>query len=53
MLIPPNNVYSLANVNVPEDDTHTTFYFIAWSDWGPGIDQEAWRKFCAASAAIR
>ena len=52
VLIPPNNVYSLANVNVPEDDTHTTFYFIAWSDWGPGIDKEAFRKFCAARVGI-
>ena len=38
VLIPPNNVYSLANVNVPMDDTHTMFYFIAWSNWGPGVD---------------
>ena len=52
VLIPPNNVYSLVNVNVPEDDTHTTFYFIAWSDWGPGIDTEAFRKFCAARVGI-
>ena len=51
VLIPPNNVYSLANVNVPEDDTHTTFYFIAWSE-GPGIDQEAFRKFCAARVGV-
>ena len=52
VLIPPNNVYNLANVNVPMDDTHTMFYFIAWSDWGPGIDTEAWRKFCAARVGI-
>ena len=48
VLIPPNNVYSLANVNVPMDDTHTAFYFIGWSNWGPGIDTEAFRKFCGA-----
>ncbi|HVO90962.1 MAG TPA: Rieske 2Fe-2S domain-containing protein [Casimicrobiaceae bacterium] len=52
VLIPPNNVYSLANVNVPIDDTHTMFYFIAWSDWGAGIDAEAWRKFCHARIGI-
>ena len=48
VLIPPNNVYSLVNINVPQDDTHTTFYFIGWSNWGPGIDTEAFRKFCGA-----
>jgi phthalate 4,5-dioxygenase oxygenase subunit len=48
VLIPPNNVYSLANVNVPMDDTNTVFYFIGWSNWGPGIDTEAFRKFCGA-----
>ena len=53
VLIPPNNLYSLANVNVPMDDTHTMFYFIAWSDADkPGIDAEAWRKFCAAQVGI-
>ena len=52
VLIPPNNIYSLANVNVPIDDTHTMFYFIAWSDWGPGIDTEAFRKFCHARVGI-
>jgi phthalate 4,5-dioxygenase oxygenase subunit len=52
VLIPPNNLYNLANVNVPRDDTSTTFYFIAWSDTGPGIDPEAWRKFCGAQVGI-
>lgn len=51
VLIPPNDVYSLANVNVPIDDTHTTFYFIAWSE-GAGVDQEAFRKFCGAQVGI-
>jgi phthalate 4,5-dioxygenase oxygenase subunit len=51
VLIPPNNVYSLTNVNVPVDDTHTTFYFIAWSE-GAGVDQEAFRKFCGAQVGI-
>ena len=52
VLIPPNNMYNLANVNVPRDDTHTTFYFIAWSDTGPGIDVESWRKFCGAEPGV-
>jgi len=52
VLIPPNNMYNLANVNIPRDDTHTNFYFIAWSDTGPGIEQEAWRKFCGAQVGI-
>ncbi|MEP6702174.1 MAG: Rieske 2Fe-2S domain-containing protein [Betaproteobacteria bacterium] len=52
VLIPPNDVYSLANVNVPIDDTHTMFYFIGWSDWGAGIDTEAFRKFCHARVGV-
>jgi phthalate 4,5-dioxygenase oxygenase subunit len=52
VLIPPNNMYNLANVNVPMDDTNTMFYFIAWSDTGPGIDVEAWRKFCGAQPGV-
>jgi phthalate 4,5-dioxygenase oxygenase subunit len=29
------------------------FHFIAWSDGGkPGIDQAAWRKFCAAEPGV-
>jgi phthalate 4,5-dioxygenase oxygenase subunit len=52
VLIPPNDVYNLANVNVPMDDRNTTFYFIAWSDTGPGIEQDAWRQFCGAQPGI-
>ena len=53
VLIPPNNVYNLAILNIPVDDTHTMFYFIAWSDRdGGGIDQKAWRKFCGAQPGI-
>jgi phthalate 4,5-dioxygenase oxygenase subunit len=52
VLIPPNNLYNLANVNVPMDDTNTMFHFIAWSDSGPGIELEAWRKFCGAQPGV-
>ncbi len=53
VLIPPNNLYNVANVNVPIDDTHTMFHFIAWNESGPpGVGTEAWRKFCAAQPGI-
>ena len=53
VLIPPNNLYNLSILNVPVDDTHTMFYFIAWSNRpGGGIDQEAWRKFCGAQPGV-
>ena len=52
VLIPPNNVYSLANVDVPIDDTHTAFYFIAWSNWGPGVTTAAWREFCGCTVGV-
>ena len=46
VLIPPNDRYSLANVNVPVDDTHTMFLFIAWGDDAATVpDTESWRKF--------
>ena len=52
VLIPPNDVYNVANVNVPIDDTHTMFHFIAWSESGEGHDTETWRKFCGAQPGI-
>ncbi len=51
VLIPPNNRYSLVQLSAPMDDVNTMFYFIAWSD-GEGIDQEAFRKLCAAQIGI-
>ncbi|HEY1460376.1 MAG TPA: Rieske 2Fe-2S domain-containing protein [Casimicrobiaceae bacterium] len=49
VLIPPNDRYNLSILNIPRDDTSTMFYFIAWAgDDKPGIDQDAWRRFCAA-----
>ena len=53
VLIPPNNLYNVANINVPIDDTHTMFHFIAWTaDGTGGIDTEEWRKFCSAQVGI-
>jgi len=51
VLIPPNDRYNLSILNIPIDDTHTMFYFIAWSE-GDGIDQEAWREFCGARVGV-
>ena len=50
--IPPNNMYNLSILHIPQDDTNTYFYFIAWSDTGGGIDEEAWRKFCGAQPGV-
>jgi phthalate 4,5-dioxygenase len=50
-LIPPNDTYNVATLLGPTDDTHTAFYFIAWSQTR-GIDQEAWRKFNMARPGI-
>jgi len=44
-LIPPNNLYNVANINVPMDDTNTAFYFIAWGHPSQTPDTAAWRKF--------
>jgi phthalate 4,5-dioxygenase len=53
VLIPPNNLYNLAILHIPQDDTHTYFYFVAWAGADkPGIDQEAWRKFCGAQVGV-
>ena len=52
VLIPPNDIYNVANLNVPIDDTHTMFHFIAWNESGDGHDIESWRKFCGAQPGI-
>jgi len=53
VLIPPNDRYNLSILNIPQDDTNTMFYFIAWSERDGGdIEQEAWRKFCGAQVGI-
>ncbi|MEO7242493.1 MAG: Rieske 2Fe-2S domain-containing protein [Variovorax sp.] len=44
-LIPPNNLYNVANINVPMDDTHTAFYFMAWGHPSQTPSTDQWRKF--------
>jgi phthalate 4,5-dioxygenase len=52
-LIPPNNVHNLSLLNIPLDDTNTMLYMMAWAEADkPGIEQEAWRKFCGAQVGI-
>jgi phthalate 4,5-dioxygenase len=53
VLIPPNDSYNLSILNIPQDDTNTMFYFIAWSGGDkPGIDQDEWRRFCGAQVGV-
>lgn len=51
-LIPPNNLYNVANINVPMDDTNTAFYFIAWGDPAQTPETETWRKFLGQTVGI-
>ncbi len=51
-LIPPNNLYNVANINVPIDDTHTAFYFIAWGNPAHTPDTETWRKFLGQQVGV-
>ncbi|GAC1607940.1 MAG: Rieske 2Fe-2S domain-containing protein [Ramlibacter sp.] len=51
-LIPPNNLYNVANVNVPMDDTNTAFYFIAWGEPSQTPETETWRKFLRQTVGI-
>jgi phthalate 4,5-dioxygenase oxygenase subunit len=44
-LIPPNNLYNVANINIPMDDTNTAFYFMAWGHPDQTPDTDTWRKF--------
>ncbi len=53
VLIPPNNVYNVYQMNVPIDDGHHALYLIAWSDSEDGgTDVESWRKFTGAQLGI-
>jgi phthalate 4,5-dioxygenase oxygenase subunit len=51
VLIPPNDQYNLAQMLVPIDDVNCMFYWVAWHPT-KGIEQEAWRRFCAAVPGI-
>ena len=51
-LIPPNNLYNVANVNVPMDDTHTAFYFMAWGHPLQTPDTDTWRKFLGQQIGV-
>ena len=51
-LIPPNNLYNVANVNVPVDDTHTAFYFIAWGHPAQTPETATWRAFLGQQLGI-
>lgn len=44
-MIPPNSSYNVANFNVPMDDTHTAFHFIAWGSPKTTPETETWRRF--------
>ncbi|SNS50479.1 phthalate 4,5-dioxygenase, oxygenase subunit [Noviherbaspirillum humi] len=51
-LIPPNNLYNVANINVPVDDTTTAFYFIAWGHPAQTPETESWRKFLGQQVGV-
>lgn len=52
VLIPPNDVYNVTQMNAPTDDGNSVLYLMAWSDTGPGVDQEAWRTFTRMRVGI-
>lgn len=52
VLIPPNNLYNVANVNIPQDDTHTCFYFIAWGHPAHTPETDTWRKFLGQTVGV-
>lgn len=51
VLIPPNDQYNLAQMLVPIDDMNCMFYWVAWHPT-KGIEQDAWRRFCAAQVGV-
>ena len=51
-LIPPNNLYNVANINVPQDDTSTAFYFIAWGHPDQTPDTASWRSFLGQTVGV-
>jgi phthalate 4,5-dioxygenase len=51
-LIPPNNLYNVANINTAIDDTHTAFHFIAWGDPVTTPETHTWRAFLHTEKGI-
>ncbi len=51
-LIPPNNLYNVASINVPVDDETTMFYFVAWGDRDRCTGTQEWRQFCHAVPGV-
>lgn len=51
-LIPPNNLYNVANINVPVDDENTVFYFIAWGHPDTTPDTSEWREFLGQQVGV-
>jgi phthalate 4,5-dioxygenase oxygenase subunit len=52
VLIPPNDQFNVANVNVPMDDAHTAFYFMAWGHPSRTPETETWRKFLRQTVGV-
>ena len=51
-LIPPNDLYNVANINTAIDDTHTAFHFIAWGNEDTTPDTDTWRAFLSAKVGV-
>ena len=51
-LIPPNNLYNVANINVPMDDENTAFYFIAWGHPDNVPSTQDWRVFLRQTVGV-
>ena len=51
-LIPPNNLYNVANINVPMDDENTAFYFIAWGHPSRTPEVATWRRFLCQTVGV-
>jgi phthalate 4,5-dioxygenase oxygenase subunit len=49
--IPRNNLYNMAIHQVPMDDTHTVFHFIAWGGEATP-DTAGWRRFLGAEVGV-
>ncbi len=52
VLIPPNNLYNVANINIPMDDTNTAFYFMAWGHPSTTPSTDTWRKFLGQQIGV-